>query len=53
LSSLPENFADTFAQRYDVDADVLNAAVNKIRKSSNQKLYRYLDKTLEQAKQMM
>lgn len=53
LSSLPENFADTFAQRYDVDVDVLNAAVNKIRKSSNQKLYRYLDKTLEQAKQMM
>lgn len=50
LSSLPDDYVKYFAKRYEVDQTALDMAVKTIKKSSNQKLYRFLDKTLQQAK---
>ena len=53
VSQLPVDFYDDFLDRYSVAAAKLNVALETIRKASNQKLYRYLDKTLADARAML
>ena len=52
LSNLPDNYADYFCKHYKVVVKELEAALGAIRKANNQKLYKYLDKTLSDTKQM-
>lgn len=52
VSQLPVDFGEDFLERYSVAAAKLNVALETIRKASNQKLYRYLDKTLADARAM-
>lgn len=47
LSNLPDDFIETFSKKYDVVAEELSAVVGTIKKAPNQKLYKYLSKTLE------
>ena len=52
LSNLPEDYFEYFTSHYKiVDAELL-AALNSIKNANNQKLYRYLEKTLSGARQM-
>jgi hypothetical protein len=46
LSNLPEDYAEYFHQHYKVVEKEFEAALNTIRAANNQKLYRYLSKTL-------
>jgi hypothetical protein len=50
LSKLPTSYADYFGNTYNVNPVELNKALESVRAATNQKLYRYLDKTLEDAK---
>ena len=50
LSNLPEDYAEYFHQHYKVVEKEFEAALNTIRAANNQKLYRYLAKTLSGAK---
>ena len=52
LSNLPDDYADYFCKHYKVVVQELEAALTAIRKANNQKLYKYLDKTLSDTKQM-
>ena len=52
LSNLPDDYADYFCKHYKVVVKELEAALSAIRKANNQKLYKYLDKTLSDTKQM-
>lgn len=52
LSTLPDNYADYFKKHYQVIEPELEAAITAIRSANNQKLYRYLAKTLDGAKKM-
>lgn len=52
LSNLPEDYVCYFSKQYDVIENELIAAVDAIKKANNQKLYRYLDRTLEDTKVM-
>jgi hypothetical protein len=52
LSDLPANYADYFKKHYQVIEPELEAAITAIRSANNQKLYRYLAKTLDGAKKM-
>ena len=47
LEALPENYADYFSDRYSVKAEELNAAIESVRKSSGQKLHKFVDRTLD------
>lgn len=53
LSNLPIDYASYFKQHYQVVEPELEAAISAIRAANNQKLYRYLDKTLKGARDMM
>ena len=53
LSNLPIDYASYFKQHYQVVEPELEAALAVIRAANNQKLYRYLDKTLKGARTMM
>jgi hypothetical protein len=53
LSNLPIDYASYFKQHYQVVEPELEAALSVIRAANNQKLYRYLDKTLKGARTMM
>jgi hypothetical protein len=53
LSNLPIDYASYFKQHYQVVEPELEAAISAIRAANNQKLYRYLDKTLKGARTMM
>jgi hypothetical protein len=53
LSELPENFMDTFQKRYRVNLPELTAAVRTIQATPNPKLYRFLDRTLADAKAIL
>ena len=53
LSNLPIDYASYFKQHYQVVEPELEAAISVIRAANNQKLYRYLDKTLKGARTMM
>ena len=50
LSKLPADFAKDFGQKYSFNPVELDKALTAIRSATNQKLYRYLSKTLEDAK---
>lgn len=50
LSNLPENYAEYFHENYSVPTAELEAALNAIRTANNQKLYRFLSKTLTTAR---
>lgn len=52
LSNLPEDYFDYFTSHYNIVDNELLAALNSIRTANNQKLYRYLEKTLSGARQM-
>ena len=53
LSNLPVDYASYFKKHYHVLEPELNAALAAIRAANNQKLYRYLAKTLKGAQDMV
>lgn len=46
VSKLPTSYRKSFTERYHVSEEKLNAVLDMIDKANNQKLYKYLDKTL-------
>lgn len=50
LSKLPEDYAEQFCSKYKVVEKELDAAIQAIRSANNQKIYRFLAKTLSGAK---
>lgn len=50
VSTLPDDYFKRFKNKYTINDLVLEAAINKIRASNNQKLYKYLATTLADAK---
>lgn len=50
LSKLPTSYADYFGNTYDVNPAELDKALESVRAATNQKLYKYLDRTLADAK---
>ena len=46
VSKLPASYKSYFMKRYSISEDKLTAVLDVIDRSNNQKLYRYLDKTL-------
>lgn len=46
VSKLPDTYKNYFLNRYNISEDKLTAILEVIDKANNQKLYRYLDKTL-------
>jgi hypothetical protein len=53
LSNLPVDYASYFKKHYNVLEPELEAALSVIRAANNQKLYRYLDKTLKGARDLV
>ena len=53
LSNLPVDYASYFKKHYRVLEPELNAAIAAIRAANNQKLYRYLAKTLKGAQDLV
>jgi hypothetical protein len=52
LSKLPEDYAEQFRSKYKVVEKELDAAILAIRSANNQKIYRFLAKTLSGAKEI-
>jgi CRISPR/Cas system-associated protein Cas5 (RAMP superfamily) len=50
LSKLPTSYADYFGNTYNVNPAELDKALESVRAATNQKLYKYLDRTLADAK---
>jgi hypothetical protein len=50
LSKLPTSYADYFGNTYNVNPAELDKALASVRAATNQKLYKYLDRTLADAK---
>ncbi len=50
LSKLPTSYADYFGNTYNVNPAEFNKALESVRAATNQKLYKYLDRTLADAK---
>lgn len=46
VSKLPESYKREFLNRYTISEEKLNAVLEVVDKANNQKLYRYLDRTL-------
>lgn len=46
VSKLPATYKRTFMKRYDISEEKLSAVLDIIDRANNQKLYKYLDKTL-------
>ena len=46
LSKLPEDYAEYFSGKYDVVTQELDVSLANIRKANNQKLYKFVDRTL-------
>ena len=46
LSNLPANYDRYFAKKYHINPAKLSAAIETVNKSTNQKIYRFVDKTL-------
>ena len=46
VSKLPDTYKNSFMNRYNISEEKLTAILEVIDKANNQKLYRYLDKTL-------
>ena len=53
LSNLPEDYATYFCEHYNVITEELFAALGAIRKANNQKLYKFLDKTIESTRELV
>ena len=53
LSNLPENYAEYFCTQYKVVQQELDAAIDSIKRANNQKLYKFLDKTLSGARELV
>lgn len=51
LGNLPDSYHDTFLNRYTIIPTKLDAAIDKIKKCNNQKLYTYIRAALADAKQ--
>lgn len=52
LSNLPDDYAEYFSSHYRVISQELEAAIAAIKKANNQKLYKFLDKTLTSTREM-
>lgn len=50
ISRLPADYFTYFTNKYEVDDLILKSALDKIKTSTNQKLYKYLDTCLKNAK---
>lgn len=50
LSKLPDDYKEYFSGKYHIVTEELDAVLAAIRKANNQKLYKYVDKTLESLK---
>jgi hypothetical protein len=50
VSKLPETYKKTFMERYRISEEKLDSVLGVIDKSTNQKIYRYLDRTLSELK---
>jgi hypothetical protein len=48
VSKLPETYKDYFLHKYDISEKKLPAILEIIKKANNQKLYKYLDRTLSE-----
>ena len=48
VSKLPETYKSYFMERYHISEEKLSSVLDVIDKSNNQRLYRYLDKTLKE-----
>lgn len=48
VSKLPETYKDYFLHKYDISEKKLTAILEIIKKANNQKLYKYLDRTLSE-----
>lgn len=48
VSKLPDSYKAEFLSRYSISDDKLSAVLDIISRANNQKLYRYLDKTLDE-----
>jgi hypothetical protein len=48
VSKLPATYKDSFMERYCISEDKLSTVLEVIDKANNQKLYKYLDKTLSE-----
>jgi hypothetical protein len=48
VSKLPDSYKAEFLSRYSISDDKLSAVLDVISRANNQKLYRYLDKTLNE-----
>lgn len=53
LSNLPDDYANYFCSHYSVIEQELNVALDSIKKANNQKLYKFLDRTLSDTRQMI
>jgi hypothetical protein len=51
VSKLPNTYKTSFMSRYHISEEKLTAVLNAIDKANNQKIYRYLRKTLSELKQ--
>jgi len=47
LGNLPEGYSKYFADTYNIGSETLNAALEKVKASNNQKLYRYMRKCFD------
>lgn len=52
LSNLPEDYEDYFHQHYHIVEPELKAALAAIKRANNQKLYRFLEKTLNNTREI-
>jgi uncharacterized protein YktA (UPF0223 family) len=50
VSKLPETYKVSFMKKYNISEEKLDTVLNVIGNSNNQKIYRYLDKTLAELK---
>ena len=48
-----DNYNKYFTKKYRVNSNMFDTALATIRRSTNQKLYRYLDATLNSAKSLV
>lgn len=53
LSNLPEDYAEYFCTHYNVVVQEIEAAILAIRKSNNQKLYKFLQNTISGARSLI
>ena len=53
LGNLPAQYITHFLSEYDVDEKILRVGIEAIKQANNQKLYRYLEKTLKSCKPLV